>query len=98
MDPTQSPLPSGGFEPNSSNMIRNVIFAVFLVVVVLVGIDVFLIFRNLNKAVNKSLSSLEPTKQASVVLKKEYDNPFDKNTQYANPFLSSQNPFDNLAQ
>lgn len=31
-----------------------------------------------------------------VVLKTDYQNPFDKNTQYVNPFASYKNPFDNL--
>lgn len=96
MDPTQSP--SDNFEPNSSHMIRNILLVGVIIIVVLIGFDLFLVFRNLNKAVNKSLSELAPTTQASVALKKEYDNPFDKNTQYSNPFSQSQNPFDNLAQ
>jgi len=98
MDPSENQLSSNGFEPNASHLIRNVILIVVLVIVILVGIDIFLVFRNLANSVNKSLSSLEPTKQASVTLKNQYDNPFDKNTQYSNPFSSSQNPFDNLAQ
>lgn len=37
------------------------------------------------------------TKQASTVAPKtEYDNPFDENTQYVNPFSSYKNPFDIL--
>ncbi|HLD26893.1 MAG TPA: hypothetical protein VJB63_02985 [Patescibacteria group bacterium] len=35
-------------------------------------------------------------KKATVQLQKEYQNPFDKKTQYVNPFSSYKNPFDTL--
>lgn len=35
-------------------------------------------------------------KTASVQLENEYQNPFDKKTQYVNPFSSYKNPFDTL--
>ena len=35
-------------------------------------------------------------KVAKVELKTEYKNPFDKETQYVNPFLTYKNPFNNL--
>lgn len=97
MDP--NPLPSDNFEPNASHLIRNVIFGVLLVIIILVGIDMFLVFRKLTNNVNKSISSLDSTQnQANVSLKSQYNNPFDKSTQYSNPFSVSQNPFDNLTQ
>lgn len=96
MDPNQDPPVN--LEPNTSHLIRNVLFIAFFIFVVLVGVNLFIVFRNLNNAVNKSISQLAPASQATVALKKEYGNPFDKNTQYSNPFSVSQNPFDNLAQ
>ncbi len=96
MDPTQNPLDN--LEPNSSHLIRNVLLVGVLITVILVGIDLFLVFKNLANSVNKSISALEPTKQANITLKSQYENPFDKNTQYSNPFSQSQNPFDNLTQ
>lgn len=36
------------------------------------------------------------SKEPTVNLKKEYQNPFDKNSQYVNPFSQYKNPFDNL--
>ena len=34
--------------------------------------------------------------QSTVTLKSEYKNPFDSNTQYANPFAQYKNPFDSI--
>lgn len=36
------------------------------------------------------------TKQPTVTLQTQYQNPFDKNAQYVNPFSSYKNPFDGL--
>lgn len=36
------------------------------------------------------------SKQPNVKLKSEYKNPFDKETQYVNPFSEYKNPFDNI--
>lgn len=36
------------------------------------------------------------SKQPSVSLQKQYQNPFDKSAQYVNPFSSYKNPFDLL--
>lgn len=36
------------------------------------------------------------SKAPRVKLQTQYENPFDKNTQYVNPFSSYQNPFDKL--
>lgn len=35
-------------------------------------------------------------KEPTVSLQKQYQNPFDKNAQYVNPFSSYKNPFDVL--
>ena len=34
--------------------------------------------------------------EPAVSLQKQYQNPFDKNTQYINPFSTYQNPFETL--
>lgn len=36
------------------------------------------------------------TKKAKVQLQTQYQNPFDKNAQYVNPFATYKNPFDTL--
>lgn len=38
----------------------------------------------------------QASKEATVLLQKDYQNPFDKNSQYVNPFSSYKNPFDSL--
>lgn len=37
-------------------------------------------------------------KEPTVSLQKQYQNPFDKNSQYVNPFSQYKNPFDALKQ
>lgn len=36
------------------------------------------------------------SKELNVSLREVYENPFDKDTQYVNPFSEYKNPFDNL--
>lgn len=36
------------------------------------------------------------TKESAVQVAQQYQNPFDKSTQYTNPFSGYKNPFDNL--
>lgn len=38
----------------------------------------------------------QASKEATVSLQKDYQNPFDKKNQYVNPFSSYKNPFDAL--
>lgn len=98
MNPVQN-NPTEILQPNTSHTLRNVLIVLGIILVLFVAIDVFFIFSNLTKNINTTVStgkSLE--NQLNVSLKSQYDNPFDKNTQYVNPFSQSQNPFDNLAQ
>ena len=62
----------------------------FAVVATVAGVVVYQTFTNASKKISKQADSL------NVALKTEYQNPFDKNTQYTNPFSDYQNPFDNL--
>lgn len=39
---------------------------------------------------------LAPAQKPTVSLQSQYQNPFDKNTQYANPFSQYKNPFDTV--
>ncbi len=98
MNPVQS-SPTKIPQPKTSHVLRNVLIAMGFVLVLFVAIDLYFIFNNLTKNINTTIStgkSLE--NQVNVSLKSQYDNPFDKNTQYVNPFSQSQNPFDNLSQ
>lgn len=57
------------------------------------GIAVFMVVKTLTTSTQKVA---EQSKALAVVLKEEYSNPFDKDTQYVNPFSSYKNPFDQL--
>lgn len=39
---------------------------------------------------------ISPAQDPTVVLKSDYQNPFDANAQYVNPFSEYHNPFDSL--
>lgn len=71
-----------------AGMIAPIILGLLLVVAV-VG---FLVYRGLVKIPGLSRS----TATGNVNLQTQYQNPFDKNAQYVNPFDSYKNPFDNL--
>lgn len=57
-----------------------------LVVIVLLVVGFFLV-------VQKGIKLPFGEKKPVVALKTEYENPFDKNTQYVNPFETYKNPF-----
>jgi len=42
------------------------------------------------------LPTPRPTSNVEVPVETQYQNPFDENTQYVNPFSSYQNPFDSI--
>lgn len=46
--------------------------------------------------VKKIMSAPKSGKEPTVTLKEEYQNPFDKEAQYVNPFSDYKNPFDSL--
>lgn len=63
------------------------IFLTLAIVLILVSLGV----------IKNPLKSLVPTnKEPTVSLQTKYENPFDPNAQYVNPFNSYKNPFDNL--
>lgn len=45
-----------------------------------------------------TLPKLTTSKEPTVALQKQYQNPFDKSAQYVNPFSEYKNPFDALKQ
>lgn len=61
---------------------------------VLVGLAALavVVFRSGAVKITQKSSIKEPTVQ----LTESYQNPFDKTTQYVNPFSEYKNPFDNL--
>lgn len=73
--------------------------ALFILIAVLLLLGVGLVFTSLwSKKYTLPFSSQtkETTNESTVTLKTDYQNPFDKNTQYVNPFSEYKNPFDSL--
>ena len=66
-----------------------------LIAIVIIAVWVGVIYVLIQKGIIKRPSFLS-TKQPKVELKSEYKNPFDKNTQYVNPFNNTKNPFNNI--
>lgn len=95
-NPAQTPMSS---KPQMSHFLRNILIVLGFILAVFVVIDILFIFNNLTKNINTTISTQKSLEnQINLSLKKEYENPFDKKTQYVNPFSQSQNPFDNLTQ
>lgn len=63
-----------------------------IIILVLTGIVIFVLIQ---QGIIKKPSFLG-SKKPTVELKTEYNNPFKKNTQYANPFNDFKNPFNNI--
>ncbi|MBI2040365.1 hypothetical protein HYT18_04800 [Candidatus Microgenomates bacterium] len=57
---------------------------------------VVLIYFGIIKNPLKTLTVPGVKKEPTVSLQNQYQNPFDKSTQYVNPFASYKNPFDAL--
>jgi len=96
-----NPIPSVSM-PNTAltkdKQIRLLIIAIFLFITSLITSYITLQQRaEQQKQVQSFVKKPQPQpQQSSVVLKKEYKNPFDKNSQYVNPFAQYKNPFDSL--
>lgn len=74
------------------------ILIVLLVVIVLLGGGVAFLFtsQSLKKIQTYNKRLEQAAAEPSVVLTAEYENPFDKKTQYTNPFSTYKNPFDSF--
>lgn len=73
---------------------QGVTHLILLLLVVIVVAAAFFIYKGLLK--NSGGNLVKTSKQPSVTLQTKYDNPFDKNSQYVNPFSSYKNPFNDL--
>lgn len=69
-------------------------FILIIIILILLGISFALIWSSIKK--EKPTLKVSSSKEPKVQLKKEYKNPFSKDTQYVNPFSKYKNPFDNL--
>lgn len=72
--------------------------AVFSIVVFLVLLTFAVIALSKSLLPSSVITTGQPAvkKEPKVPVKKEYENPFDKNTQYVNPFSTYKNPFNTL--
>lgn len=71
----------------------SVILILLILFLILGSIAAFMVYKTINTGTKKIAQQSD---SLAVALKSEYENPFDKNTQYENPFNDYQNPFDNL--
>lgn len=67
------------------------LFAIILIFILFIAIPLIIA-----KFVFKKNLPFLSGKKPNVTLKAEYKNPFDKKTQYVNPFEDAKNPFANL--
>lgn len=73
---------------------KGAVFLIFVFIfVALTIVGGTLVYKTLTTATKKISQTQEVL---SVSLKEEYNNPFDKSTQYVNPFGDRHNPFDEL--
>jgi len=70
-----------------------------ILIVIILGVWIFISQGFINLPFSNQLSSLDDEKvvsEPSITLKTQYQNPFDKTSQYVNPFAETKNPFDAL--
>lgn len=70
-----------------------------LLLIVIIGAILVVLFTTgiLKNPLTKSIQQLLPaSEEPTVELQGQYQNPFDKNAQYVNPFARYKNPFDAL--
>ncbi|GEM_PF-1916008 len=67
-----------------------------LLAVLVLSIGILLYFLVVKGKVSTSSIPVLSKNEGKVTLKSEYDNPFDKSSQYVNPFNQYKNPFDKL--
>ncbi|MBI4059142.1 hypothetical protein HY404_02795 [Candidatus Microgenomates bacterium] len=69
---------------------------VTLIPLLLLLLAVVVIYLLVSGGIIKNLNLPGLKKEAKVELQTQYQNPFDKDAQYVNPFASYKNPFDQL--
>lgn len=72
-----------------------VVILLVIVAAVAAAISGYIIFQTLSAKPAPSLTTQPPT-PAAIKPETQYQNPFEKDTQYVNPFASYHNPFDAL--
>ena len=66
-----------------------------LLLLIIIAAVIFVLFsQGLFKNPLSKIPILPQSKESTVSLQKQYQNPFDKSVQYVNPFSEFKNPFD----
>ncbi len=71
----------------------SILVILVLLFVAIAGIAAVIVYRTVTTSTKKLAQKAEVL---NVALKSDYQNPFDKNSQYENPFNDYHNPFDDL--
>lgn len=98
-NPVQDVSKSNTTDVNKKKKIRLLILAVLVFLTSLV--TNYVILKHRAEQQNQASLATKPQpkpqiQQSNVSLKTDYKNPFDKDTQYINPFSQYKNPFDSL--
>lgn len=75
---------------------KGVIALAPLAIIVILIILALIYFIFLKGIVKNPVSKSSPKQEPIVTLKTDYNNPFNKDAQYVNPFATYKNPFDSL--
>lgn len=77
------------------NSQKGIIHLLLPIILIIIAIVIYLVYSGVIKNPLKSLPIIG-TKEPTVTVKTAYQNPFDKNSQYVNPFDQSKSPLLNL--
>jgi len=66
-----------------------------LALLVVVSIGLIIVLQSQNRLTSKAPITTT-TSASSIAPQNQYENPFDKDSQYVNPFSDYKNPFDSL--
>lgn len=72
---------------------KTISLSLVIIIVVLVIITTLVLVKNKKKGAEETA---QQASKVQVPVRVEYKNPFDKKTQYVNPFSSYKNPLDSL--
>ncbi|MBI2621866.1 MAG: hypothetical protein HYW63_04470 [Candidatus Levybacteria bacterium] len=80
---------------SKNKKIAGITMIVFIALVFIIS-GLILAFNLSSKKEPPATDTATVSKDSEIAPKTTYSNPFDKSTQYVNPFFSYKNPFDNL--
>ncbi len=93
-DLNQFPSPATG---SKKTIIAVVAVLVFVVLLAIIGLYVTRVYKKPGATTSDLIPQLLKSSEVSKInLKTEYQNPFDKDTQYVNPFSEFKSPFQSL--